>query len=274
MQTCYLPICAVFTLCLFLMAPVSAQQDFGNGQYSGGNAGSQPSPPYPAYGSGHPQSFGNQPQQFGGAPQFGNQQQQINPQFGGQPNITSGQGMLQPAYPSYGNQQQPMNTGAQGLQGQKKPSAQQAAQVFHWFVQYDEIRRRAQMNPIERQQADGLLARGFSLFMPGQDKVAAKQLLTNLVNKYHGATQAMKALPVVPETKQLQIAYYQYFENAMNLFSDYLRVQDNIFAVDATGQSIAKQLLQRKLALEALEHNCKNLDTQMRQHFGVAAYQY
>ena len=251
MQTRFLPICALLLLSSQWSAAAFAQQDFGNGQYAGGNAGAG-SGPNPGYGNAPQQSFGNQAQQFGGAPQYGNQP--YNPQSG-QPMGT-------------------MNAPMQSVPAQKKATPQQSAQVFHWFIQYDEIRRRAQMNPIERQQADGLLARGFSLFMPGQDKVAAKQLLTNLVNKYHGATQAMKALPVIPETKQLQLAYYQYFENAMNLFGDYLRVQDNIFAVDSTGQSIAKQLLQRKLALEQLEHNCKNLDTQTRQHFGVANYQY
>lgn len=251
MQTRYLPICAVFVLALSFAVPVKAQQDVGNGQYPGANMGGMQSQQYPAYGNAPPQPYGGG--QMQGLPQA-QMQQQYNPQFGAMPNAAGAQ--------------------LQSSPGMKKPSAQQSAQVFHWFIQYDEVRRRAQMNPIERQQADGLLARGFSLFMPGQDKMAAKQLLTNLVNKYHGATQAMKALPVVPETKQLQIAYYQYFENAMNLFADYLRVQDNIFAVDSTGQAIAKQLLQRKVALEALEHNCKNLDLQMRQHYGVAAYQF
>lgn len=247
MQTRFLPIWAAFLLLSNSVGAAIAQQDMGNGAYSGtGNASAGPSQ-FPAYGT-PAQSFGNQPQQFGG--------------------------LSAPAgYPQYGGGQPVINSAAQ--QGApKKPSAQQSAQVFQWFIQYDEVRRRAQMNPIERQQADGLLARGFSLFMPGQDKMAAKQLLTNLVNKYQGATQSMKALHVLPETKQLQLAYYQYFESAMNLFADYLRVQDNIFAVDSSGQAIAKQLLQRKIALEQLEYNCKLLDTQMRQHYGIAAYQY
>ena len=130
------------------------------------------------------------------------------------------------------------------------------------------------MNPIEKQQADGLLSRGFGLFMPGQDKLAAKQLLTILFTRYQTATRAMQALPSVPETKQLQEQYCQYFDTAMKLFSDYLVVQDNVFAVDNSGQSVAKQLIQRKLSLETLEHNCKELDSQTRQMYGIAAYQY
>jgi hypothetical protein len=267
MQTRFLPIWAAFLLVLNSAGTAFAQQDMGNGQYPGpGNASGGPSQ-FPAYGGAPPQSYGKQLQQFGTGQQFVNQQQ---------PTGQVGSGAAAPnrgGYPQPGAGQPAMNsTAPQGAP--KKLTAQQSAQVFHWFIQYDEVRRRAQMNPIERQQADGLLARGFSLFMPGQDKVAAKQLLTNLVNKYQGATQSIKALHVLPETKQLQLAYYQYFESAMNLFADYLRVQDNIFAVDSTGQAIAKQLLQRKLALEQLEHNCKMLDTQMRQHYGIGAYQY
>lgn len=130
------------------------------------------------------------------------------------------------------------------------------------------------MNPIEKQQADGLLARGLGLFMPGQDKMAAKQLLGGLVMRYQTATQALQRLAIVPETRQLQEQYYQYFGTAMHLFSDYLVVQDNVFAVDNTGRSVAQQLIQRKLALENLERSCKDLDAQMRQMYGVAPFQY
>lgn len=247
-------------------AVLAQQQDYGAPQgYGNANGQYQQQPQYYGNPQGAPMGApmggaGQYPQQSFGGAYGGSQGYQHAPM---QPN-----GSAPASYPGYGNMQ------AQGNAPPKKPSAQQSAQVYHWFLQYDEIRRRAQMNPIERQQADGLLARGFSILMPGQDKIAAKQLLTNLVSKYHNATQAIKALPVIPETKQLQLAYYQYFETAMNLFADYLKVQDNIFAVDSTGQAIAKQLLQRKMGLEGLEQSCKNLDGQVRQHFGVAAYQY
>ncbi|MBX9689276.1 MAG: hypothetical protein K2X27_21380 [Candidatus Obscuribacterales bacterium] len=176
----------------------------------------------------------------------------------------------------YGQAQGYNNPYAQNTQQKLGGTAnpQQAAKVYQWFLSYDEIRRRAQMNPIEKQQADSLLARGLGFFMPGQDKLQAKQLLSSLVQRYQLAAQSLQALPLIPETKQLQEAYFHYFENACMLFSDYLRVQDNVFAVDRSGQSIAKQLIQRKLALEALEHSCKESDAQLRQYFGVAAYQY
>lgn len=155
-----------------------------------------------------------------------------------------------------------------------KPNPQAAAKVFQWFLKYDEIRRRSQMNPIEKQQADALLARGFGLFMPAQDKAAARQLLGDLINRYNLATQSLRALPALPETKVLKDEYLGYFENAKQLFIDYLKVQDNLFVVDNNGQSIAKQLIQRKMLLENIERSSKDIDYQMRQAYGIAPYQY
>ena len=214
----------------------------------------------------------------GGAMMQGQQQmqQQMQPQTGapGQQPMMGGQ--MQPGMPQgmpNGGFQQPMNQPMN--QGSAiKVNPQQAAKVYQWFLKYDEIRRRAQMDPIEKQRADGLLARGFGLFMPGQDKVAAKQLLGGLVQKYQVASQSLQAMPPLKETQQLHEMYFQYFDTAMHLFSDYMKVQDNVFAVDNTGQSIAKQLIQRKMALENLEHACKDLDYRMRQSYGVAPYQF
>ncbi len=261
------------------------------------NGYSAPQGGYPAQGY-QPQQGAYAPQQSGyPSPQgnfqqggYPNQQASFQPQQGSYPmqqaSYPNQQGAYQSqsGYPQQGGFPQQGNHGsAQGQQGfpggakgmqKSSASPQQAAKVYQWFLKYDEIRRRAQMNPIEKQQADGLLARGLSLFMPGQDKLAGKQLLSGLVIRYQTATQSMQSLQVLPETKKLQEAYYQYFETAMRLFQDYLKVQDNLFAVDNTGQSIAKQLIQRKAELENLEHMCKELDAQTRSAYGVAAYQF
>ncbi|HEY9870865.1 MAG TPA: hypothetical protein V6D08_16995 [Candidatus Obscuribacterales bacterium] len=149
------------------------------------------------------------------------------------------------------------------------------ARVRDWFSRYDQIRRQAQMTPQERQRADTLLSRGMAILMPGPDKDDARQILTMLVNKYQTATQAMKQLPLIPETQDLHRGYYQYFNNARQLFTDYLRVQDNIFVTDAsTGKPIAGQLLQRKAMLEQLNQQIQGLDAQLRSQLGIAPYRY
>lgn len=149
------------------------------------------------------------------------------------------------------------------------------ARVRDWFSRYDQIRRQAQMTPQERQRADTLLSRGMAILMPGPDKDDARQILTMLVDKYQTATQAMKQLPLIPETQDLHRGYYQYFNNARQLFTDYLRVQDNIFVTDAsTGKPIAGQLLQRKAMLEQLNQQIQKLDEQLRSQLGIPPYRY
>lgn len=248
-------IVAILGLCPML---AEAQQDFG-----------QVNP----YAAGAAQQYGN-PDQMPPDVNHSPYQSQVAPagQFGQQ--YPPGGGYPAPQrYPGGGQNYAPQQQATQAVM-QQKVSPQTAAQIYQWFLKYDEIRRRAQMNPIEKQQADALLAKGLGLFMPGQDKLAARQLLSGLVLRYQTAAQALRSLPVLNETKQLHEAYFKYFDSAMQLFSDYLKVQDNVFAVDNTGQSIAKQLIQRKAMLEGIEHYCKDLDAQMRNAYGVPAYQY
>lgn len=176
---------------------------------------------------------------------------------------------------SYGNTyggyssspQEPLAT----VQGQQASHGR----VGQWFNRYDQIRRQAQMNPTEREQADYLLSRGMAILVPGNEKVAARAILIKLVENYEQATLAMKQLPLISETSELHRGYYQYFNNARLLFSDYLRVQDNLFVTDAsTGKPVAAQLIQRKQLLEQLNQQVQSLDQQLRNRYGIPAYRY
>ena len=145
--------------------------------------------------------------------------------------------------------------------------------VKQWFASYDQIRHKAQMTPQERQKADNLLSKGLSILVPGDEKVSTMNLLQSLVTKYTTAVDQMKKLPLYPETDKLHRGYYQYFTDAKNLFSDYLKVQNNLFITDAaTGKPLAGTLLTRKQNLEALELSDKQLDGELRQTYGIAPY--
>jgi hypothetical protein len=96
-----------------------------------------------------------------------------------------------------------------------------------------------------------------------------------LTAKYDTACRQLSSLPQLNQTKYLHQMYYQYFSNAEQLFSDYLRVQNNLFITDATtGQPLAAGLIQRKQMLEGLEHQCKQIDMQTRSQFGMQPYPY
>jgi hypothetical protein len=144
-----------------------------------------------------------------------------------------------------------------------------------WFDRYDQVRHQAQMSPLERNRADNLLSQGLAVFVPGEEKTAAQKLLRGLVIKYQVAVNDMKQLPLYPETEQLHRGYYQYFSDARALFSDYLRVQDNIMVKDErTGKSLMSELMLRKANLEALEHQVKEIDQALRGQLGIGPYRY
>lgn len=146
--------------------------------------------------------------------------------------------------------------------------------VAVWFSKYDAIRRAAQMTPQERQRADNLMSKGLSIVVPGPEKMVTGQLLTKLINKNRIAADQMKGLPLYKETEQLHRGYYQYFTTAQGLFTDYLRVQNDILARDMNGAMIAGGLMNRKQGLASLDENNKMLDAQLRQQYNIPPYRY
>lgn len=112
------------------------------------------------------------------------------------------------------------------------------------------------------------------MFIPGPEKIAAQNLLGNMVGRYDRASGSLRSLQSIPETLQLQKGYFQYFVTARGLFADYLKVQQNVLATDQAGNPIAASLMPRKQALEQLEGGVKQLDAQMRAQYGIKPYQY
>lgn len=183
-------------------------------------------------------------------------------------------------YPNNNYQPQPQyqyNQGGQNYQSNQGggQNATDPALLKQWFSRYDAVRRQAQMTPREKEQADGLLSKGLSMFVPGDEKLAGQKLLTGLVSKYNVAINQMKGLPLYPETSQLHRGYYQYFNDAKNLFSDYLLVQNDPLAKDPrTGERLLGKIVTRKASLTDLEGNIKNLDNNLRNQIGVPPYRY
>ena len=180
----------------------------------------------------------------------------------------------------YQNHYQGGNAGSPQFSGQmpsgpnSSPNLNRSSsqQLRQWFSSYDLVRKQAQMSPTEKDRADNLLSQGLSVFVPGPNKTQAQKLLTGLVEKYQVAISRMKAMPLYPETEKLHRGYYQYFSDAKTLFSDYLRVQDNLMVKDEHGKGIMPQLMARKANLESLEMQIKQLDSELRGQFGIAPY--
>jgi hypothetical protein len=155
-----------------------------------------------------------------------------------------------------------------------QPSQERLQLIGQWFKNYDDIRRKAQMNPAERAKADALMSKALSMFIPGEEKTQAKALLSSLVARYAQAVDEFKRLPLYPETERLHRGYYQYFTSARQLFSDYLTVQQNPLSTDQSGNPVAGTLMARKQNLEGLDQANKAIDSQLRAQFGIPPYQY
>lgn len=171
----------------------------------------------------------------------------------------------------------PVPSGQMGM-SQANMMNRGGSNILEWFHRYDNVRRQAQMSPAEKARADGLMSKGMGglgAMLAGDEKMVTQNLLTKLVGKYQTAAEQMKALPLFRETEQLHRGYYQYFSDARQLFSDYLRVQSNLFAMDeTTGKPVAGLLMGRKQNLEQLDMNNKALDEQLRQQFNIPPYRY
>lgn len=174
------------------------------------------------------------------------------------------------------NNQSPnrMSTSSSALAGAPANSATDKKLLIEWFKKYDQIRRKAQLNPRARAEADALLSKGLAIIVPGDDKKATQKLLRDLVTRYNVAAESLKLLPLYPETEKLHRGYYQYFSQARALFADYIAVQNNILVPDANGNPLAKSLMPRKLQLENLDRSNKAMDDFLRKRFGIKAYSY
>ncbi len=173
----------------------------------------------------------------------------------------------------------PVSPVPSGSMGMGQPNMRRnGPYIQEWFQRYDQVRRQSQMSPSEKQRADGLMSKGMTglgAMLAGDEKAATQNLLTKLVSKYQAAAEQMKQLPLYPETERLHRGYYQYFSDARRLFSDYLKVQSNLFAMDEeTGKPVASLLMARKQNLETLDMNNKALDEQLRQQFNIPLYRY
>ncbi len=140
----------------------------------------------------------------------------------------------------------------------RKPS------VSEWFEQYDQIRRDAEMSLGEKLQSRSVVEKGLNPGAKSEKKNGA--LATHLISKYETAVSAMKKLPVLPETRELQEGYTQYFIKMQQVFVECHKVRK----APATKQS----LLSEKKKLEDLDKKNKKLDDELRKHYGIPKHKH
>jgi len=134
-----------------------------------------------------------------------------------------------------------------------------------WFEQYDQIRRDAEMTWGEKFQSRGVLERG----VDSPNRFFGKNnraLVDRLLSKYRTAVSAMNKLPILPETKELQEGYTQYFTVMQQLFLDSLAKE--------TDSERKECLLSAKITIEELDRKNKKLDEDLRKKNGIPRHRH
>lgn len=137
--------------------------------------------------------------------------------------------------------------------------------VSDWFAKYDEIRRDAEMTMGEKLKYGNALKKG--LKTGGKLSKSTQEFVERMRAKYEAASVAMKALSAVPETKELQDGYVQYFIEMERTFSECLSMQE--VTPDSTQ---AKS--QAKEKLEKLNAKNKKLDEELRVKFDIPKHKH
>lgn len=132
--------------------------------------------------------------------------------------------------------------------------------VRDWFKEYDQIRTAAEMSLTEKLQTRSFLQKGLR---PGaKQPKRIMDLMAKMNSKYATATNAMERLPNLPETKELQDGYTEYFRRMGKLFAN----GANHDQIDI-GTTIS--LAADRKSIEGLDHQNKTLDASLRKRYKI-----
>jgi|GEM_PF-1468506 hypothetical protein len=151
------------------------------------------------------------------------------------------------------------NVSANTAASDSSPEEKRLRSVEEWFNRYDQIRRDAEMTMGDKLQSLLLAAK------KPEKKNAA--LASRMIAKYTTSLSELEKLESIPETRELQQGYIEYFRTARQLFSDYLDAQK---AVPFTNQSLRPT----KKRLEELDKKIKKIDANLRKQYRVTKHRH
>jgi hypothetical protein len=139
-----------------------------------------------------------------------------------------------------------------------------------WFSQYDEIRRKYENTPQERQYFESLASR-----QPGSGLSQDDQkFLLDMADRYAEAFNQMREVESCSETMHLHRSYAMFLCEQSNIFNDYIRVLGELDARDKRGRPLAPQMAERRRTVYGMERNNHLLDVRTRRAFDVSRNPY
>lgn len=148
-------------------------------------------------------------------------------------------------------------------QGTEKGSDKSS--VRGWFDKYDRIRRSAEMTMGEKIACRSVLERGLKNAQKEGDK--HRELAQKMVKKYADALASMQGLQSIPETKELQEGYTEFFNKGHKLWQDCL-------GGDGQDPADASALEQSRNQLLAHDKKIKKLDEELRRKYGIPHHKH
>lgn len=137
---------------------------------------------------------------------------------------------------------------------------QSSQPVRDWFKEYDHIRSAAEMSFPEKLQTRMYLQKSLRPGVKMPKRIS--DLMSKMNSKYITATNAMERLPIVPETKELQEGYTEYFRRMGKWFA----TGANHDSIDI-GETIS--LAASKKEIESLDRQNKSLDASLRKRYKI-----
>lgn len=136
--------------------------------------------------------------------------------------------------------------------------------ISDWFEVYDEIRRDAEMTTGEKLKYGNSLKK--SLKSGEKLSESTKEFAEKMREKYEAAAAATKKLSEIPETKELQEGYSQYFSDMEHSFAEMTKPD----VAEVSAQTKAET----KAKLEKLTAENKALDARLRAKYGIAKHKH
>lgn len=137
--------------------------------------------------------------------------------------------------------------------------------VRGWFDKYDQIRRSAEMTMGEKFACRSVLERGLKNAKKEGNK--HRELAQKMVKKYADALASMQNLQSIPETRELQDGYTEFFNKGHKLWQDCL-------GGDGQEPADASVLEQSRNQLLAHDKKIKKLDEELRRKYGIPRHKH
>lgn len=137
-----------------------------------------------------------------------------------------------------------------------------------WFSQYDEIRRKYENTPEERQYIESLASKPAGSGLSDDDR----KFLQDMAGRYVEAFNQLKEVEACSETQHLHCGYGSFLAQQASVYVDLMRILGEPGARDKTGRPLS--ITDKRRYLYNLEKTNRMLDFRTRQAFHISRNPY